>query len=352
MDRANAATRNKAIALALCNHLSVDPSQIDGKTIEESDVKTLVSSILPESQDQDEVLKWAEFASSFDGKLEALNDELAQKSVLVGPGYKLSAADIIVFPSIYHFVVNLSETDVKKFPHLMRWIDYIQNSVNFGDLFEKIKIDKAPFNPPIPKKTENEPSSKKKGSGEEKAKNKNEKKTEEKKESSEKDSDCSVAILNIQIGLIRKAWKHPSADSLLVEEIDLGDGNVRQVVSGLAKFCTPDELSNRLVVLITNVKPGKLRDVMSSGLVLCASNEDHTKVEPLIPPKDAKIGERVLFNGYDGKPEEVLNPKKKQLDKITPHLYTDKNGVAMFRGVPFMTSAGPCTSSIQKATVK
>uniref|UniRef100_A0A453FTV9 tRNA-binding domain-containing protein n=1 Tax=Aegilops tauschii subsp. strangulata TaxID=200361 RepID=A0A453FTV9_AEGTS len=55
---------------------------------------------------------------------------------------------------------------------------------------------------------------------------------------------------------------------LLVEEIDLGDGNVRQVVSGLAKFFSPDELVNRHVVLITNVKPGKLRDVMSAGLGL------------------------------------------------------------------------------------
>lgn len=77
----------------------------------------------------------------------------------------------------------------------------------------------------------------------------------------------------------------------------MGEGNVRQVVSGLAKFCSPEELTvsilpqirenhdhlnirfkclkfffflitqNRLVVLITNVKPGKLRDVMSAGLV-------------------------------------------------------------------------------------
>lgn len=75
-------------------------------------------------------------------------------------------------------------------------------------------------------------------------------------------------MLNIQVGLIRKAWKHPSADrfvvktlsilrlcwessnilelvlcSLLVEEIDVGEGKVRQVVSGLAKFCNPDDLA-------------------------------------------------------------------------------------------------------------
>ncbi|CAN1311387.1 Methionine--tRNA ligase, cytoplasmic, partial [Linum perenne] len=168
----------------------------------------------------------------------------------------------------------------------------------------------------------------------------------------EKDKELSVSLLNIQVGLIRKAWKHPSADSLLVEEIDVGEAKVRQVVSGLAKYFSPDQLTNRRVALITNVKPGKLRDVMSEGLVLCASSEDHTAVEPLLPPEGAKIGERVSFSGIDGKPEDVLNPKKKQLDKITPNLFTDDKGVATFKGIPFMTSGGPCTSSISKGSIK
>ncbi|MBA0600228.1 hypothetical protein Gorai_006423, partial [Gossypium raimondii] len=186
------------------------------------------------------------------------------------------------------------------------------------------------------------------------------------KEASDKDKELSVSLLNIQVGLIRKAWKHPSADrckiggmmfcfikcSLLVEEIDVGEAKVRQVVSGLAKYCSPEDLTNRRVVLITNVKPGKLRDVMSEGLVLCASNEDHTKVEPLLPPEGAKPGECISFSGIDGKPEDVLNPKKKQLEKITPNLFTDEKGVATFKGIPFMTSAGPCTSSIPKASIK
>ncbi|OWM90684.1 hypothetical protein CDL15_Pgr020989 [Punica granatum] len=79
--------------------------------------------------------------------------------------------------------------------------------------------------------------------------------------------ELSVSLLNIRVGLIRKAWKHPSADSLLVEEIDIGETKARQVVSGLAKYCSPDSLTNRRVVLVRNVKPRKLRDVLSEGLV-------------------------------------------------------------------------------------
>ncbi|CAN1311388.1 Methionine--tRNA ligase, cytoplasmic, partial [Linum perenne] len=216
---------------------------------------------------------------------------------------------------------------------------FLQDTEEFGELFEKIPLEKEQLYPQT------------KGQA-------NKESTEEKKKPVpaetvvEKDKELSVSLLNIQVGLIRKAWKHPSADSLLVEEIDVGEAKVRQVVSGLAKYFSPDQLTNRRVALITNVKPGKLRDVMSEGLVLCASSEDHTAVEPLLPPEGAKIGERVSFSGIDGKPEDVLNPKKKQLDKITPNLFTDDKGVATFKGIPFMTSGGPCTSSISKGSIK
>ncbi|XP_068668939.1 uncharacterized protein [Aristolochia californica] len=51
--------------------------------------------------------------------------------------------------------------------------------------------------------------------------------------------------------------------------------------------------------------------------VLCASNEDHTVVEPLLPPEGTKHGEGVSFSGFEGEAEDVLKPEKKQLEKIT-----------------------------------
>ncbi|KAG4982455.1 hypothetical protein JHK87_027204 [Glycine soja] len=78
---------------------------------------------------------------------------------------------------------------------------------------------------------------------------------------------------------------------------DMFDVNVN--INGL-KLCSllveEDKVrQNRCVVLITNVKPGKLRDVMSQGLVLCASNEGPTIVEPLLLHKDHKLGSVFLF---------------------------------------------------------
>ncbi|WMV33792.1 hypothetical protein MTR67_027177 [Solanum verrucosum] len=244
-----------------------------------------------------------------------------------------------------------------------------------GDAFQKNLLEKVQFEPPAAKSvkkvevesnakktdTETKPASsldvdskKKNNTGVKKAAADNQTSAEKKlpEKVDDKDKDISVSLLKLQIGHIKKAWKHPSADSLLVEEIDVGEAKCRQVVSGLAKFCSPEQLTNRLVVLVTNMKPSKLRDVTSEGMVLCASNEDHTVVEPLIAPEGAKVGECISFAGHGGKPEDVLNPKKKQFEKIAVNLFTDDKGVATFKGIPFMTSAGPCTSSIPRATVK
>ncbi|XP_018434796.2 uncharacterized protein LOC108807056 isoform X2 [Raphanus sativus] len=379
--------RKQMILSALCKHFSVDPIGLGGSG--EDDIKTMYANVLKASaaaQNNAEVLKWLEFAEGVpaDSKdcftaLEKLNAELAVKAVVLGNGLTPSAADVAVFAALHSSVVGLSGSDKEKIPHVIRWMNYIQIKEELSTLFGPIpvklpqfdfevsksvvKVDanantkKAAESPKPVDKSEAQPSTKKtepeakKKATKEKDAKKEKKKTAE-AEPANKETELSVSLLNIQVGLIRKAWKHPSADSLLVEEIDVGEGKVRQVVSGLAKFCSPDDLANRLVALITNVKPGKLRDVMSEGLVLCASNEDHSVVEPLLPPAGAKPGERVSFSGVEGKPEDVLNPKKKQLEKITPHLYTDESGVATYKGIPFMTSAGPCTSTIPKASIK
>ncbi|CAL1408149.1 unnamed protein product [Linum trigynum] len=395
---ASVETKRKIVS-ALCKHFSVSPQSESLSDVGNSDAKSLYSNILKLSgkstplNGQDEVMKWIGFSESFpqDSKaccqaLSRLDDELLVKSVLLANGLTPSEADVIVFSAIHSFVIGLPQSEKEKFLHVFRWMDYIQHKEDFGELFEKIPLEKDEFVPQVrdapsvgkleadlnakkigqnTKKVEadqtankSEPeNSKKKVQAKKESTEEKKKPTEEKKKPAttevlEKDKELSVSLLNIQVGLIRKAWKHPSADSLLVEEIDVGEAKVRQVVSGLAKYYSPEQLTNRRVVLITNVKPGKLRDVMSEGLVLCASSEDHTAVEPLLPPEGAKVGEHVSFSGIDGKPEDVLNPKKKQLEKITPNLFTDDKGVATFKGIPFMTSGGPCTSSIPRATIK
>ncbi|KAL3365643.1 hypothetical protein AABB24_010660 [Solanum stoloniferum] len=384
-----AADRKQNIVSALCKHLSMlslDPNSYS--TNLDKDIKSLCIDIFnsspsgPSITKDNELMKWVEFASNFPvdsgtslKALSELNEDLSKKSVILGNGLKISEADIVVFAAVHSSVISLSNSDRNKLPYLLRWMDYIQTKGDVGDAFQKILLEKVQFEPPAAKSvkkvevesnakktdTETKPASsldvdskKKNNTGVKKAAADNQTSAEKKlpEKVDDKDKDISVSLLKLQIGHIKKAWKHPSADSLLVEEIDVGEAKCRQVVSGLAKFCSPEQLTNRLVVLVTNMKPSKLRDVTSEGMVLCASNEDHTVVEPLIAPEGAKVGECISFAGHGGKPEDVLNPKKKQFEKIAVNLFTDDKGVATFKGIPFMTSAGPCTSSIPRATVK
>merc|ERR1712157_102655 len=99
-------------------------------------------------------------------------------------------------------------------------------------------------------------------------------------------------------------------------------------------------------------KPGKLRDQPSEAMVLCASNEDHTDVDFVVPPEGVPLGEKVTFEGYSGEPEAVLAPRKKQFEKLQPDLMSGADGIARFKDAPFMTTKGPCTARICNGKIK
>ena len=78
--------------------------------------------------------------------------------------------------------------------------------------------------------------------------------------------------VELKVGTIIECEKHPKANRLLVEKIDMGE-EIRQVVSGIADTYKPEELIGKQVVVVTNLKPVKLRGVDSNGMILCASSE-------------------------------------------------------------------------------
>ena len=96
---------------------------------------------------------------------------------------------------------------------------------------------------------------------------------EDKKDVKEEISIEDFTKVELKVGTIISAEKHPKADRLLVEQIDLGD-ETRQIVSGIAKSFKPEEVIGKKVVVVTNLKPVKLRGVESQGMILCASTED------------------------------------------------------------------------------
>ena len=78
------------------------------------------------------------------------------------------------------------------------------------------------------------------------------------------------ARLDIRVGQIIKAEKLPNADKLLKLEVDLGEEK-RTVVAGIAKAYKPEEIIGKKVLVVTNLKPAKIRGVLSEGMILAAS---------------------------------------------------------------------------------
>ncbi|XP_054447624.1 aminoacyl tRNA synthase complex-interacting multifunctional protein 1 isoform X1 [Pteronotus mesoamericanus] len=178
------------------------------------------------------------------------------------------------------------------------------------------------------------------GGGEEKkVKEKLEKKGEKKEKNKQSiagsadSKPIDVSRLDLRIGCIMTAKKHPDADSLYVEEVDVGEAVPRTVVSGLVNHVPLDQMQNRMVILLCNLKPAKMRGVLSQAMVMCASSPE--KVEILAPPNGSVPGDRITFDAFPGEPDKELNPKKKIWEQIQPDLYTNDECVATYKGVPF-----------------
>lgn len=145
-----------------------------------------------------------------------------------------------------------------------------------------------------------------------------------------------VSRLDLRVGRIVSAVKHPDADSLYVEQVDVGEEKHRTVVSGLVKFVPLEKMQNRMAVLICNLKPAKMRGVTSEAMVMCASTPE--KVEILAPPPNALPGDRIVCDGYPGQPDAQLNPKKKIFEQVAPDLKTDSEKKATYKGQPWLVA--------------
>jgi aminoacyl tRNA synthase complex-interacting multifunctional protein 1 len=335
--------------------------------------------------------------------LDTVNTHLASRTTLLGA--KPSKADIALYHSLASQVSTWSSeqrTGEHGHPNIVRHIDFVQNSPIFGlsiSEAERVKVDQEEIlyvKPPVDAKAEKERLKKEKavnaaapgGEGEQavladrtndkkgkKEKSVGEKVVEkvadgkekvaaavagegaaqgaaQKKEKKEKApkpqkapataAPLSPALIDLRVGHILKAIKHPEADSLYVSTIAMGDKAgtddtaeyegqiVRTVCSGLNGLVPLEEMQDLKVIVVCNLKPVKMRGIKSSAMVLAASprlkegEEDHHAgpVELVSPPADAKAGERVFFEGWKGEPEGQLNPKKKVWEMIQPGFTT------------------------------
>jgi len=107
--------------------------------------------------------------------------------------------------------------------------------------------------------------------------------------------------LDLRVGEIKAVREHPNADTLLVLDVDIG--KEVQLVAGLRGHYETDELEGKKIVVVANLKPARLRGVVSEGMLLAA--EEGEKVLLLTPAGEAFPGDRV---------NSGISPSGKELD--------------------------------------
>lgn len=97
------------------------------------------------------------------------------------------------------------------------------------------------------------------------------------------------AKVELKVGEVLECHKHPKADKLLVEKVDLGNGDIRQIVSGIAAYYKPEEMVGKKVIVVSNLKEANLRGEKSQGMLLCAENGDKVELITSALEKGSKV---------------------------------------------------------------
>ncbi|XP_068163824.1 aminoacyl tRNA synthase complex-interacting multifunctional protein 1-like [Antennarius striatus] len=164
---------------------------------------------------------------------------------------------------------------------------------------------------------------------------------------------ADVFRLDLRVGRITSARRHPLATTLFIQQVDVGEAATRVVVSKLGENTQLEELHGALVVLLCNVKACKMRGVVSQARLLCCSNSTDI-TELLVPPTGSTPGDRVTFFNYPGDPDRELPSKERVWDRLQPHLQVDCRGVANFKGCSFeVRGKGLCRApSLTNCTIR
>lgn len=205
---------------------------------------------------------------------------------------------------LYDLVESLRAISVMIEPFIPTTARRIWAQLNLPQNFDEIRISdiegwgKTPVGVKINKPEqlfprieieEEKPEAKKEVKENKKAK-KEEQKAQEKAKANE---DGMIGIedfskIDLRVVEILAAEPVPKTDKLMKIQVSLGDEE-RTVVSGIAKFYKPEDLIGKHVILVANLKPAKLRGVMSHGMLLAASKGDELQVVETTMPVGSKV---------------------------------------------------------------
>lgn len=108
--------------------------------------------------------------------------------------------------------------------------------------------------------------------------------------------------IDLRVARIVDVNRHPEADKLYLETVDVGDPDKRQIVSGLVPYYTEEQLVGKNIILVYNLKSAKLRGEKSRGMLLAAEKgEGDSEIVEVLFVDDASPGDRVTLENHEPK---------------------------------------------------
>eukprot|EP01054_Gregarina_sp_Poly1_P008817 Gregarina_sp_Poly_1__8816@NODE_529_length_7665_cov_158_586733_g419_i0_p3_GENE_NODE_529_length_7665_cov_158_586733_g419_i0NODE_529_length_7665_cov_158_586733_g419_i0_p3_ORF_typecomplete_len392_score53_94tRNA_bind/PF01588_20/1e24_NODE_529_length_7665_cov_158_586733_g419_i033664541 len=282
-----------------------------------------------------------------------LNEELLHRT-FVGHKSHVTASDFLTFGALYKWMQKADSAQLQLLIPIIRWYSFMQQLPGVSDVVSTVDLVARYEEGRKPKNNKAESGGSPTSKGTPKKEKKNVEPAVKPAEPIRPLNDATR--MELKVGLITKVWAHPDADSLYCEEIDVGESEVRKIASGLRNFVSLEQMENRTVIILANMKIKNLRGYPSHGMVMCASNADHTIVEPLRPPPGSKPGDIIKFEGLSGDPDQVLSTKKNHepLPVILPNLIVDSAGVSFWKQHKMIhaTLGGECIAdTIRNGTI-
>lgn len=157
--------------------------------------------------------------------------------------------------------------------------------------------------------------------------------------------------IDLRVAQIIDIARHPEADKLYIETIDVGGGEIRQIVSGLVPFYTEEDLKGRNIILVYNLKPAKLRGEKSEGMLLAAESkkESGEQVIEVLFADHAEPGDRVITSEDQADEKDY---KKIKIDDFFAVPLTVRDYGVYVGEAPLQCNGKPVkTTAIQHGTV-
>ena len=101
------------------------------------------------------------------------------------------------------------------------------------------------------------------------------------------------AKLDLRVATVIECKPHPNADKLLVLQIELANGERRQICAGLRLHYQPEELTGKQIIVVANLEPRTMRGEVSNGMLLAATDPATAKVIVIGPSAPVSAGSKV-----------------------------------------------------------